>query len=93
MSEATSTLLSYGGKFTRDQLALVTTPPATATHRPVPHSEVIKALLETLGFRHIAVVKDEYAVSKDGMKMSRRTVAKYRDQMNIPGSRERRAVI
>src|SRR5690242_20122761 len=69
MSEATSTLLSYGGNLTRDQLALVTTPPATATHRPVPHSEVIGALVETLGFRHIAVVKDEYAVSKDGMKM------------------------
>ncbi len=30
---------------------------------------------------------------KDGMKLSRRTVAKYRDQMNIPGSRERRAVV
>jgi len=69
MSEATSTLLSYGGKLTRDQLALVTTPPATVTHRPVPHREVIEALVETLGFRHIAVVKDEYAVSKDGMKM------------------------
>jgi RNA polymerase sigma-54 factor len=30
---------------------------------------------------------------KDGMKLSRRTVAKYRDQMQIPGSRERRAVV
>src|SRR5436309_4015227 len=30
---------------------------------------------------------------KDGIKLSRRTVAKYRDQMRIPGSRERRAVI
>ena len=30
---------------------------------------------------------------KDGIKLSRRTVAKYRDQMNIPGSRERRAVV
>ncbi|MCA1594345.1 MAG: RNA polymerase factor sigma-54 [Acidobacteria bacterium] len=30
---------------------------------------------------------------KDGIKLSRRTVAKYRDQMNIPGSRERKAVI
>jgi RNA polymerase sigma-54 factor len=29
---------------------------------------------------------------KDGIKLSRRTVAKYRDQMSIPGSRERRAV-
>lgn len=28
---------------------------------------------------------------KDGIKLSRRTVAKYRDQMHIPGSRERRA--
>ena len=30
---------------------------------------------------------------KDGIKLSRRTVAKYRDQMSIPGSRERRAVV
>lgn len=30
---------------------------------------------------------------KDGIKLSRRTVAKYRDQMNIPGSRERRAPV
>lgn len=30
---------------------------------------------------------------KDGIKLSRRTVAKYRDQMHIPGSRERRAVL
>ena len=69
MSEALSTLLSYNGKLTREQLALVETPPATATHRPIPHSEVIAALIETLGFRHIGVVKDEYAVSKDGMKL------------------------
>jgi RNA polymerase sigma-54 factor len=30
---------------------------------------------------------------KDGIKLSRRTVAKYRDQMQIPGSRERRAPV
>jgi RNA polymerase sigma-54 factor len=30
---------------------------------------------------------------RDGMKLSRRTVAKYRDQMNIPGSRERKAPV
>jgi RNA polymerase sigma-54 factor len=30
---------------------------------------------------------------RDGIKLSRRTVAKYRDQMSIPGSRERRAVV
>lgn len=32
-------------------------------------------------------------LSKDGVKLSRRTVAKYRDQMNIPGSRERKTVV
>ena len=32
-------------------------------------------------------------LAKDGIKLSRRTVAKYRDQMSIPGSRERRAVV
>jgi RNA polymerase sigma-54 factor len=32
-------------------------------------------------------------LSGEGVKLSRRTVAKYRDQMNIPGSRERKTVI
>lgn len=67
MSE--STLVASTDKLTRQQLAIVPTPPGTATHRPVPHSEVVEALVETLGFRHIGVVKDEFAVSKDGMKM------------------------
>ncbi|MEZ5307012.1 MAG: RNA polymerase factor sigma-54 [Pyrinomonadaceae bacterium] len=32
-------------------------------------------------------------LGSDGVKLSRRTVAKYRDQMKIPGSRERRTVV
>lgn len=32
-------------------------------------------------------------LSKEGVKLSRRTIAKYRDQMNIAGSRERKTVI
>ena len=69
MSE-TSTLIGYQGRtLSREELALVPTPLATETHRPVPHHEVINALVETLGFRHIGVVHDEYAVSPDGMKM------------------------
>lgn len=32
-------------------------------------------------------------LSKEGVKLSRRTVAKYRDQLHIPGSRERRTVV
>ncbi|HEY6233282.1 MAG TPA: RNA polymerase factor sigma-54 [Pyrinomonadaceae bacterium] len=42
-----------------------------------------------------APITDDQVVKiliKDGIKLSRRTVAKYRDQMSIPGSRERRAV-
>jgi uncharacterized protein (TIGR03435 family) len=64
-----STLIASTEKLTRQQLQLVPTPLGTATHRPVPHSEVVEALIETLGFRHIGVVKDEFAISKDGMKM------------------------
>lgn len=69
MSETTSTLISSGGKLSRQQLALVPTPLGTATHRPVPHAEVVEALIETLSFRHIGIVHDEFAVSKDGMKL------------------------
>lgn len=32
-------------------------------------------------------------LSKEGVKLSRRTIAKYRDQMQIPGSRERKTII
>lgn len=54
---------------TREQLALVPTPEATATHKPIPHIEVVRALVETLGFRHIGVHAEQFAVSKDGMKL------------------------
>jgi hypothetical protein len=52
-----------------EELALVPTPLGTDTHRPVPHHEVVNALIETLGFRHIAVHRSEFAVSDDGNKM------------------------
>ena len=45
MSE-TSTLISNGGKITREELAQVPTPPGTTTHRPVPHHEIVEALVE-----------------------------------------------
>lgn len=70
VAEAPSvTLLSYGGKLTRAELAQVPTPAGTATHKPIPHIEVVERLIETLGFRQIGVVRDEYAVSSDGMRM------------------------
>src|SRR6476660_309607 len=56
-------------KIGRTELAQIPVPQATATHRPVPHHEIVEALVETLSFRHIAVVNEEYAASNDGMKM------------------------
>jgi len=54
----------------------------------------IKKLIEEEDSRN--PITDDQVVkilAKDGIKLSRRTVAKYRDQMSIPGSRERRAVV
>lgn len=64
-----STLISYAGKLTREQLALVPTPMGTASHKPIPHHEVIQALTQTLGFRHINIHKEEYCVNSSGEKM------------------------
>src|SRR5215472_11288885 len=68
MSE-TSTLIPCNGKITRAELANVPTPPATTTHVPIPHLAVVEGLVETLSRRHIGVLGEEYAVSKDGMEM------------------------
>jgi RNA polymerase sigma-54 factor len=54
----------------------------------------IKKLIEEED-SHNPITDDQVVkiLSKEGIKLSRRTVAKYRDQMRIPGSRERRAVV
>ncbi|PWU05327.1 MAG: hypothetical protein C5B51_14675, partial [Terriglobia bacterium] len=65
----TATLLSQTGKITRTELQCIPAPPSTSTHKPLSHYEIVAALLETLNFRHIEVVRDEYAVSRDGMRM------------------------
>ena len=56
-------------KIDRRTLALMPTPPGTETHKVIPHIEVVDAIVETLGFRHIAVHKEEYAVDKTGNKL------------------------
>lgn len=65
------TLLAHTGTelVTRDQLAEILPPEATATHKPIAHRTLVDSILESLSFRHIAVVKEEYAVSSDGMKL------------------------
>ena len=56
-------------KITREELKVIPTPAGSRTHQPLPHFEIVGALVETLGFRQISVVREEYAVSGDGMKM------------------------
>ena len=64
-------LLAHCGtnKITREELRMVPTPEGTESHHPLAHHLIVEALTETLTFRHISVVRDEYAVSPDGMKM------------------------
>ncbi|HZS10363.1 MAG TPA: RNA polymerase factor sigma-54 [Blastocatellia bacterium] len=54
----------------------------------------IKKMIEAEDARN-PLTDDELAarLAAEGQKLSRRTVAKYRDQMKIPGSRERRQVV
>jgi hypothetical protein len=47
----------------------LTTPAATATHKPIFHIAVVEKLIEALSFRQIGVVREDYAVSSDSMKM------------------------
>lgn len=56
-------------KIGRPELEQIPVPEATPTHKPIPHHTIVESLVETLSFRHIGVVNEEYAVSSDGMKM------------------------
>src|SRR6266581_3868659 len=66
-----SQLLAHCGssKITREELKVIPTPAGSATHQPLPHFEIVGALVETLSFRQISVVREEYAVTGDRMKM------------------------
>jgi hypothetical protein len=66
------TLMAHTGTtemLTREQLVTILPPEATDTHKPIAHSLLVNSILESLSFRHINVVHDEYAVSTDGMKL------------------------
>jgi hypothetical protein len=69
-ADAPSTTLIAGsdttGTLTRAELALVPAPASTVTHQVIPHVEIVNSLEEQLGFRHIAITKEEFAVTKDG---------------------------
>ncbi len=69
MEQPHATLITSNELLDRDRLALIPTPPGTATHKTIPHHEVVDAVIDTLKLRRIGVPKGQYAVSKDGMRM------------------------
>src|SRR5262249_4094328 len=75
---AGSQLITHCGanKLFREQLKAIPAPDATETYQPLAHYAIVDALLEALAFRHISVVRDEYAVSEDGMKMFGGSISK-----------------
>jgi hypothetical protein len=64
-------LLAHVGaqKITRAQLGEILPPEPTETFKPIPHAELVQSVIEGLSYRHINVVRDEFAVSEDGMKL------------------------
>jgi hypothetical protein len=56
-------------KLGRQDLLALPSPDSTDTHTVLPHSQFVAQTLEALAYRRIEVVKDEYGVSKDGMRM------------------------
>ena len=66
-----ATLIAARGtqRVSRDALKTLPVPEATRTHQPVSHYQLVVTLIESLGFRHIQVLQDEYAVSPDGARM------------------------
>ena len=63
-------LLMENGNFVgREDLALVPTPPATASWKPVPHVEVIDAVTEAVQARDWTILDQQYGLARDGQKM------------------------
>jgi len=51
---------------TREQLALVQTPDATRSFKPVPHIELIETLEHVLKLNQITIRKEQFALRRDG---------------------------
>ena len=54
---------------TREQLALVETPAATRSFKPVPHIELIDTLEHVLKLNHITIRKEQFALRRDGLTL------------------------
>lgn len=72
-----------------DDLRAVVVPPATDSHVPVPHHEIVELLRFTLGFYGHEIVEEHHALMPDGMRyfglMSLRSA--YGDYTDVVGLR------
>lgn len=63
-------LMMSEGKFVgRDEIALVPTPEATASWKPVPHSDVIDAVTEVVQAHNWQILEEQYGLARDGQRM------------------------
>jgi hypothetical protein len=56
-------------KIGRQDLLALPVPDPTETHKPIAHSRIVAGIVEALAYRKIDVVRDEYGISPDGMRM------------------------
>ncbi|CAN5584058.1 hypothetical protein BH10ACI1_BH10ACI1_15920 [soil metagenome] len=63
ISGMTTTLIN------REALRHLPVPEATDTFKPIPHFELVDNIIKSLFLRRLDVVREEYAVSFDGMKL------------------------
>ncbi len=68
---ATATLIAHSGaKYVeRQELLTLRTPDSTETHKIVPHSAIVGSLVQALAFRNITVLRDQFAVTPDGLRL------------------------
>jgi hypothetical protein len=70
-TQVSASLIAHAGtsKVTRLELRDLPVVEATDTFKPIAHAQLIDQLEEALSFRHVSIIRDEYAVSPDGMRL------------------------
>lgn len=71
VAQPSGTLMAHCGttKVDRHFLSQIQTTGETDTFKPIAHSRLVNTIEESLAYRHMRIVRSEFAVSKDGMKM------------------------
>ena len=63
-------LMMCEGRFvSRNEIAMVPTPAATVSWKPVAHSEVIEAVTSAVHARDWQIIDEQYGLARDGQRM------------------------